>query len=99
MQKATDAPSCCRCNDGGRHISQRRGILDAVPDDAKPSEDSIVLADVGRQLAMDDFEGLQPQMLGLQLLPVTLGTIIEAQQRRAERVEPADQLFVFSDDK
>jgi hypothetical protein len=69
-----------------------------VPDDAEPSKNSIVFADVRRQLAMDDFEGLKAQMPGFQLLPVALGTVIEAQQCGAERVEPADQFLVFSDD-
>ena len=54
-------------------------VLDAVEGDAEPSEQSIVLADMRRQLAVDGLDLHQLEMLGLQLAPHLLRAVVEAQ--------------------
>ena len=52
VQEALDAP-CSGFRDDGGDISP--GVLDAMPDDAEPGKDAVVLADMRRQFPVDAF--------------------------------------------
>ena len=65
-------------------------MLDAVEQDAEPSEQPVVLADVRRQLAVEGLDGLrQAEILDLKLAAQRLRAVVKAQDAIVASRKPA----------